>query len=336
MRSVVILIFAVLSLNIVAQEKETDIQKVYGRIYTGFYYGLNNNIKPRAAFGLSTGIIGYKHNFNNKISGNIILDVTRTTHAISVLDSTNTAHDVSYFEGSKYTAFLKMAEIKWKINKHFALRVGQLLNTQYLTFQDRFWGYRYVAVTFQEMYRFGMPADFGAQLDFSIDGILDNNLSIVNGEGPFRHQDENGRFLVSNNIQLYPIKGLTLKLYADYQPPSDTNSELKERSAVSWFMGYKKNKYRIGFEYNYVFNPNFESGSDYSGISLYLTYVLNKKLELLGRYDYIERAMNIENGKYVIVGFQYKAWDILNTSLNYRISAPGDIHQVYASFGLKF
>ncbi len=322
--------------NRISEKKPTDKSMVFGRIYTGFYYGLNDNIEPRAAFGLSTGIIGYMHNFNDKISGTILLDVTRTTHAISVEDSNNLPQTVSFFEGSKYTAFLKMAEIKWTINSHFAFLVGQLLNTQYLTFQDKFWGYRYIAVTYQEMYRYGMPADFGAQLDYSIKGKLKNSLSIVNGEGPFRHQDNKAKFLVSNNIQFYPIEPLTLKLYVDYQPPSDTTSGLKSRSAISGFVGYKVKKFRIGAEYNFVKNPNYITGEDYSGVSLYSTYAFSSKFEILGRFDFIEKALNIDNGKYVILGFQYNAWEILNTSINYRFFMPGEIHQIYANFGLKF
>jgi len=320
----------------ISEKNTTNKRLVFGRIYTGFYYGLKDNIKPRAAFGMSTAIIGYMHNFNDKITGTILLDVTRTTHAISVSDSNNLPHTVSYFEGSKYTAFLKMAEIKWTINSHFALKVGQLLNTQYLTFQDKFWGYRYIAVTYQEMYRYGMPADFGAQLDYSIKGKLLNSISIVNGEGPFRYQDLNAKFLISNNIQVYPIEALTLKLYVDYQPPSDTTAGLKARSVISGFIGYKVQKFRIGTEYNYVINPKYITGEDYGGFSIYSTVALNSKFELLGRFDFIEKSLNIDNGKYLIFGFQYKAWEILNTSINYRLFMPGDIHQIYANFGLKF
>lgn len=317
-------------------DKKPEIRNVFGNIFTGFYYGLKNNIEPRAAFGLTAGILGYYHDFNDKISGKIMLDVTRTTNAIEVTDSNNLPMNVSFFEGSKYTAYLKMAEIKWNINEHFALRVGQLLNTQYLTFQDKFWGYRYISVTYQELYRYGMPADFGAQLDYSIKGKLTNSLSVVNGEGPFRHQDNNSKLLVANDLLLHPTPALSIKLYVDYQPPSDTGSDLKARSVISGFMGYKREDFRIGFEYNHILNPNFEEEPDYSGISFYSTYVLNKKFELLGRFDYINRALNIEYGKYVIVGFQYKAWDILNTSLNYRLFMPGEIHQIYVNFGLKF
>ena len=130
-------------------DERPEIRNVFGNIFTGFYYGMKNTIKPRAAFGLTAGILGYYHDFNEKISGKIMLDVTRTTNAIEVTDSNNLPMNVSFFEGSKYTAYLKMAEIKWNINQHFALRVGQLLNTQYLTFQDKFWGYRYISVTYQ-------------------------------------------------------------------------------------------------------------------------------------------------------------------------------------------
>ena len=42
----------------------------------------------------------------------------------------------------------------------FPLRLENYLNTQYLTFQDKFWGYRYIDVTYQEKFRLGHAGRF--------------------------------------------------------------------------------------------------------------------------------------------------------------------------------
>lgn len=154
----------------------------FGQIYTGFRYGIKDTYNPQAAFVFNQGIIGYYHQISDEVSGKIIYDVTRTTHFYEITDTAGNQLSYSYFEGSKYTAYLKMAEIKWDFHQLFSLRVGQLLSTQYLTFQDRFWGFRYIDVTQQEKFRLGMPADFGAQLDFSYKGKFLNQISVVNGE----------------------------------------------------------------------------------------------------------------------------------------------------------
>jgi hypothetical protein len=267
-----------------------------------------------------------------------MFDVTRTTHFVSILDSAGNPLSYDYFEGSKYTAFLKMAEIKWHVNDWFTLRVGQLLNTQYLTFQDRFWGYRYIDFTYQEKYRLGMPADFGAQVDFKLKDKLLNQFSIVNGEGPFRHQDVNGKFLYSNNIQYYPTDRITLKLYADYAPTPDTGANTADRSVISAFAGYKTDRFRIGAEYTYVFNYTFSKNLDEYGYSIYGSVVLSDKFQALARYDQLD--MNIlSTGDFVhyyLVGFQYEPLDKLTMSLNYRYYTIDYLSFIYINFGLKF
>ncbi len=293
---------------------------VFGQIYADFQYGLKDTYKPQAAFRFNQGIIGYKHTFSEKLSGIIMYDVTRTTHFYEITDTAGNKLDYSYFEGSKYTAYLKMAEIKWKINEFFTFRVGQLLSTQYLTFQDKFWGFRYIDVTMQEKFRMGMPADFGAQLDFQFKKKFLNQFSIVNGEGPFRYQDMNSKFLFSNNIQFNPIEKLTLKLYVDYAPVSDTSAGMSDKSVISGFVGYKTKKYRLGAEYNFVSNYAFIDGNDYSGFSLYGSFSLNEKIAILGRYDHLYRSLALENQQidYYILGFQYEPVSKFTTSINFR------------------
>jgi hypothetical protein len=310
----------------------------FGQIYTGFHYGFKDTYKPQTAFEFNQGILGYFNQISEKVSGKIMLDVTRTTNFTSITDSAGNPMTYEYFEGSKYTAYLKMAEIKWDINEYFTFRVGQLLSTQYLTFQDKFWGYRYVDVTYQEKFRLGMPADFGAQVDFTYKNKLINQFSIVNGEGPFRYQDKNSRFIFSNNIQYYPTEKITLKLYLDYGASPDTGENKNSKSVISGFAGYKTEKFRVGGEYTYIYNFGFDNNTDYYGFSIYGSVVLNKYFQALGRYDHLDMKTPEENSKldYYIIGCQYEPVKNFGTSINFRYYSVDALPFIYANFGLKF
>jgi len=337
------ILFLLISSYIHAQSSSQIVNKedtsyIFGQIFTGFYAGLNDNYKPQAAFEFKQGIIGYKHTFNQRVTGLIMLDFTRTTHFTSLTDSNGNPIPIDYFEGSKYTAYLKMAEIKWTLNKHFAFRFGQLLNTQYLTFQDRFWGFRYVDVTFQEKYRFGMPADFGAQFDYKTGDKLLLQLSIVNGEGPFRYQDALSRFLYSGNIQYNPIKNYTVKLYLGIESAPDTAEYVKSKKIASFFTGYKNHQFGIGGEVNYVKDYNYIQSVDKYGFSIYGFITLSEKFTLLGRYDYLHQQVtnNYIVNNYYILGIQYEPIKYFSTSLNYRYYSEKDFPAVYFNVGLKF
>ena len=311
---------------------------IFGQIYTGFYAGLNDNHNPQAAFEFKQGILGYSHSFKGKVSGKIMLDVTRTTHFSSLNDTIGNNVPIEYFEGSKYTAYLKMAEIKWILNEHFTLRFGQLLNTQYLTFQDRFWGFRYVDVTFQEKYRFGMPADFGIQIDYKAGDKLLLQFSAVNGEGPFRHQDALSSFLYSGNVQYSPVKNYTLKLYLGIETDPDTGNSVKDKKIISFFTGYKNKQFGIGGEVNYVKDYAHLEGIDKYGISIYGFVSLAKHFAVLGRYDYLYQQFSSSNliNNYYIFGLQYSPLKFFTTSLNFRYYSKNDLPMLYFNVGLKF
>jgi len=329
------LLFAQNTSQVIDKEKNSF---VFGQIYSDFRYSFKDSYSPRAAFSFNQGIIGYKHQLSDKLTGTIMYDVTRTTHFHEITDTAGIPMNYSYFEGSKYTAYLKMGEIKWKINKSFTFRVGQLLSTQYLTFQDKFWGYRYIDVTFQEKFRLGMPADFGAQLDYNFKNKLVNQFSVVNGEGPFRHQDKSGKFIFSNNIQYYPSDRISLKLYVNYGASPDTGVNNDARSIISGFAGYKTEKFRIGGEYTYIINYGFTDGNDYNGFSVFGSAVINTKLQLLARYDHLNMTIPVEEEfvDYYLLGFQYEPVKKFMTSINFRYFSIDELPFIFANFGLKF
>ncbi len=337
--------FLILFIPIVSQAQnstqvitEGNKSYLFGQIYSDFYMGMNNNFTPKTAFVFKQGIIGYKHTFENNLSGIIMLDVTRTSHFQSLSDTNINLVSLNYFEGSKYTAYLKMAEIKWDVNNNFTIRFGQLLNTQYLTFQDKFWGFRYVDVTFQEKYRFGMPADFGAQIDYKYAKKLLLQFSVVNGEGPFRYQDALSRFLYSGNIQYSPIKDFTLKLYVGVESAPDTGNYVNAKKIISFFTGYKNKKFGIGFEADYVKDYLYLEDINKYGFSFYGFITATKKLSFLGRYDYLYQNFLVKNliNNYFIIGTQYIPINHLTTSLNFRYYSNNNFPVVYLNVGLKF
>lgn len=313
-------------------------QKVWATIIASYYTTVKGEYKPKSAFEMPTALFGYSATFSDKLKATLIYDVTRTTNAIKVTDENGNPMNVSYNEGSKYTAFLKMAEIKYSPTSFIDLRIGQLLNTQYLTTQDKFWGYRYIYFTYQEVHRYGNPADFGAQVDIKYGDKFLNQVSVTNGDGPFKSQDENGKFLYSNNIEVYPVKGLILKLYTDYSPKSDTAVLAKDKYAFSAFAGYKTDKFRFAVEYNKVINYGYRENTDYYGFSTFGSFTINPKISVLLRYDYINRSatLNLKKAHLIIAGLQYQPIKNLLCSVNVRNLNPNDRLMVYGSFGITF
>lgn len=310
--------------------------RIFSSIFFSHYISINDNVTPRSAFEMPTALLGYSATLAENLKATIVFDATRTTSDIQVFDADGNELDVNYFSGSKYTTFLKMAEIYYSVNEYVDLRVGQLLNTQYLTLQDKFWGYRYVYFTLQEAHRYGSPADFGAQVDFKFGNVLLNQVSVTNGDGPFKHQDADGGFLFSNNLEVRPLDNLILKLYTDYAPaPMNTG---KDKYTVSAFAGFKTELFRVGFEFSKLYNAGFAYNRDFYGYSLFGSLSLGKRVDLFARYDYINKSnvYNVTNGHFLLGGVQYKPHKNLFCSVNFRSLNPGEKGWVYTSFGVNF
>ncbi|PKP17826.1 MAG: hypothetical protein CVU05_14795 [Bacteroidetes bacterium HGW-Bacteroidetes-21] len=327
-----------LGLSVFAQEKTDSIKPLeikhsfFANVYTGFYYSFSDKAVPRAGFDFSTGLLGYKADWGDKATVTLIYDVTKTTTDITVQDTANRPLTVNYFKGSDYTAFLKMAEIDFKPRKWLEISVGQLLNQQYLTYQDKFWGFRYVATTFQEFYRFGSPADFGTRVTLKLKDKLNFSLGAVNGEGPFRKQDNDATLQYFTNIGYMPVKGFIVKVFADYLPIDGRPA----RSAISFFTGYRCTDWRIGVEYNHVENNLYTIGNTLQGTSVYGAYKIADKWNILARHDYLIKTSTYEKAHYIIAGCEYEPYKGIYVALNGRFLSEGEVPWIYMNFGAKF
>jgi len=312
---------------------EKSSHKVFANIFTGGYYNFNTK-NPNAGFELSTALLGYKFQKSDQLTFTLIYDVTHTTGDIYVTDTVGNNLPVKYFAGSEYTAFLKMAEIKWFFAPKFSLSAGQLLNQQYLTKQDKIWGHRYVMTTMQELYRMAYPADFGMRIEYRDQDKIAWSLGATNGNGPFHKQDTLNVIEYTSNLEVYLIKDLLIKAFVGLTPATfDTENNLK--TAFSGFIAYTKEKYTLGIEYSYTKNVRF-TDYHYSGVSGFASYNIDPKWELFARYDYVDQSAIVEYENVYVAGFQYQPQKQLFLSINYRYWSKAEIQQIYFNLGAKF
>lgn len=272
----------------------------FADIHTFLSSDINNNTSPHTGFGLSTAILGYKRSLGPKVNATILYDVTRTTQ----FTYPDTIGISGYFEGSKYTAYLKMAEIAWQFEPKFSLCMGMLLGDQYLTLHDKFWGHRYLATTMQEQFRFGNPADFGFRLRYQPSERMMLSVSALNGEGPFRYQDAESHVQWTARAEFHPMPSWVISVYGDIQQAPEGLSE--NRSAFNFMTGLKNKNWVLGAEYNHVLNNSYVSNSDLSGVSAYAIRNIQPSFSLIIRADYLNSWQGIENEMWFTTGIEYK------------------------------
>jgi hypothetical protein len=203
-----------------------------------------------------------------------------------------------------------------------------MLNQQYLTVQDRFGGFRYVAFTFQEMNRFGAQADFGVRLTAKPHRTLAVTVGSVNGNGPFRMQSSDGVLQYFTNVEWTPVRGL----FADHIPGNGS----PDRNVLSFFTGYRSDGWRLGLEVSHVSNHLNNEANDLSGTSVYGAWRFKDGWHLLARHDYIKKSMALKKAHYIIPEVEYEPYKGFYTSLNYRYLSQGEVSYLFASFGTRF
>lgn len=328
-------LLVLIGLNLSSLYAQQDTSKknagtFYADIHTSFYHDFNNHTSPQTAFQLSTAIMGYKRQLSDKINALIIYDVTRTTN----FTFPDTIGIGNYFEGSKYTAFLKAAEITYKPAKKISLSIGQLLSDQYLTLSDKHWGHRYIAFTMQEQFRFGNPADFGMRAAYQFHKNLTFTAIIVNGEGPFKYQDQNSEFLYAGMLDLKAGDSWIARLYSDFR--KDPSGNENHRYTQSALIGFKNKVLTAAVEASNVINNNFTTFQRLQGVSLYGIYALKDTWNLLARADYFNKFSNVENELFWLVGMEYKPITSLGISANFRRNTWLNQNMLVLSCGLRF
>ena len=324
-------------------KKLKPIVQVFG---TAEYNFENNNYD----YSFGRAHLGFQYQFNEKWSSKIVIDRGRATSIgdLSVTDINGNILTVenTYQEGAYYTMFLKFASLQWKVNDRFLLEGGAILQNHYIT-QERFWGLRYVAQTFQDLYWKIPSSDLGFIATYKLSDFLSVDAAITNGEGPRKVQDAFGKVKFAGGMDFNPSEKVKARIFY-HNRQSNTNSEIDEQ-LFSAFAGFNPgSKFRIGGELNYMANLDNINKLNSYGFSFFTASRILNKTELFARYDRLlyEIPDNItssskNDGNTIIGGISHTPVKGVNASLNYQVWFPdqpanSNVNSILLSMEYKF
>ncbi len=311
MKRYIFLILSLFAMYSFSQEGNNKVNakgQPHFKVFWNYHYDYSEDIQQVSAFELTRVYLGYKYKFDEKFSAKITYDIGKND------------------AGSNHTAFVKIAQLDYKIDSNVKISMGLIGGKQYKD-QENHWGYRYIYKMLQDEHKFGPSADLGINAEFKISKTLMANLFVVNGEGHKNLQDDDGNQRFGMNLIYNPSKKLTTKFYYDTHPSENS----KSLNNIAFFAGYKADTWRIGAEYNKMENgTNYQTAIDHhnlNGLSFYGSYILNNKVEIFARFD--EISSNIltgqdnswnhnKDGALMIFGVEYRASKRVKFSINTR------------------
>ncbi|MCX6334998.1 MAG: hypothetical protein NT092_11965 [Bacteroidia bacterium] len=283
--------------------------KPIAEIFTDFHVNINDTSK-HTGFDLNRAYFGYHFIPGGKISGKVIINI-------------GSPDDLASGAVPRRYAYIREASLIWSDEK-LTVSAG-ITGTKIFEFQQRFWGKRYVANTYQSINGYGFIADLGVVVDYKFSDILKADLSVMNGEGYSNLQlDNNVR--TSAGLTITPAQTIALRIYGDIQKMEGLWQPL-----FVAFAGFKNDLITIGGEISYKSNIDLVQGHHVWGISSTGGINLTEKMELFARYDYIssvvtgddiEKWNHLKDGSFVIAGLQYVLSPNAKIALNYQGRYP--------------
>ncbi len=298
--------------NIDAQQGQPgpfDNGEPIGRVFANFYTGTGQGNNP-SAFEVRRAYLGYRFDLSKEFSAKIQLDI-------------GSPDDVSEYSLLRRFAYFKDAYLQYQKGK-FEIKFG-IIPLQQFKLQETIWGHRYIYKSVMDEHSLGSSADLGASLNYQATDFLNLDLTLMNGEGYSQLQGDYS-YKVGLGFTLMPWKGIIVRCYGDVIQKN------KPLLTLVNFVGYKiKNKFMAGIEYDVRYNDDFETQHDQQALSAYVSYQVNKKFEIFGRYDLIrsniidnqENPWNLsQDGSAIISGIQYQPITKVKLSLNYQDWVP--------------
>lgn len=289
----------------VAQNSEKGQGKVILTTFANMYSGFGEQNDARG-FELERAYIGYLYSFNNGLSMQAVADFGRSKEV----------------QDMQRIGFIKNAWVRWQKNG-WDLYGGLISTTQFKT-QEDFWGKRYVMKSFQDEYKFGSSADVGMSVAYRFCDQVSADVIVVNGEGYKKIQFEHG-LQYGAGLTLKPADGLMVRLYGSYDEATDEG--LKGKVNLASFLGYARNGYSFGAEYNYQMNTAYHEGDHQNGVSVYATVPAGKKVNVFARWDRLDsnNGWNLDaDGMNVMAGAEVKLGKHVNLAPNLRLNMPED------------
>lgn len=306
MRTIYIITAAMLLATVTdsnAQEKDHGPKgKAIVQIYTNFHSGFGA-VNDDRGFALDRSYIGYEYDLKRGIRIKGVLDIGQSS-------------DVGDYQR---IAYIKNAFIGWNWKK-LALSGGLIPTTQF-GYQEKFWGYRYVYRSFQDIYGFGSSADLGISAAYRFARWIEADVIIANGEG-FKKVQVNDGLLYGIGTTIMPFKGMSLRLYAGLNEGTDGAKDIIN---YAMFAGYKHRYFSLGVEYNIMRNSNHMAGKHLYGFSLFATGRPISWLSIYARTDGLMSSDDWneqEDEVTVVAGVEFKLGRYVKIAPNFRMAVP--------------
>lgn len=280
-------------------------------IFSNFHYNLGNSDKT-TGFSLNRAHLGYDYIANENFSAIINIEI-------------GTPEDLAAGSKPRRYAYYREASINYSKDK-LGISMG-ITGTRLYDYQQKFWGKRYIANTYQSINGYGYVADLGIVADYKFNNQIEADFTLMNGEGYSNLQLDNN-LKSSVGVTITPIKQLALRMYGDLMKQPGL-----WQTTIVGFAGFKNDYFNIGAEINYKSNLDMTKGHDAWGISATGAISLSKKIEFFTRYDYStsvivpgdEAEWNYnKDGTFLISGFQYAFNKIVKVALDYQATFPVD------------
>ena len=300
---IILLVFSIIGFS----QDSTIFQphgKAFAKVFTNFHSELSGN-QHQSAFEVTRVYLGYESEMHKNFSGIVKIDIGRPD-------------DGGQNSSLRQYAYFKNAGVTYK-NGKFICRFG-LIDTKQFIIQEKIWGHRYLFKSFQDEYKLGVKADMGTIVEYRFNSMLGADLSIMNGEGYKKLQLDNS-FKTGLGLNFYPSAKWTIRLYFDYLEKSVV------QNSVATFVGYKNKRFVAGLEYNYKTNFEFIDNQNIMGYSAYISYDINDRFQLFGRYDRLysntlpneEFSWHYDNdGSTIIGGVQFSQIKQIKIAVNYQ------------------
>ena len=136
-------------------------------IFTDFHLNIDDTSKT-SGFGLNRAYFGYNFIPDSHFSGTVIVNA-------------GIPDDLAPGSIPRRYAYIREASISYS-NEKLKIAFG-ITGTRLFDFQQKFWGKRYIANTYQSINGYGFVADLGIVIDYQINDIVKADITLMNGEG---------------------------------------------------------------------------------------------------------------------------------------------------------
>lgn len=309
-----LVVIIILACRVLNSQSPVSQGKPIAEIFTDFHCNLNDSTGT-TGFSLNRAYLGYLFQPAGNFSGSLIVNI-------------GNPDDLPAGAIHRRYAYFREASISYLKNK-LNITMG-ITGTRLFDFQQKFWGKRYIANTYQSINGYGYVADLGVALNYKFNDIWAGDVTIMNGEGYSDIQMDNG-VRTSLGLIFTPVKQVALRIYGDIE---SVNNRL--RYTLVSFLGFKNDILTIGAEFSYKTKLDMINNHNSWGISGTGGIKILPKTELFARYDYSASKVipgeyiqwnSLKDGQFAVAGLQYTFTENVKMALNYQGRRPYSIYK---------